>query len=57
MVSHLSREEFQARVHAGERATWPKLAMIRDQTLIGQTLEECIVRVKSKRPKREVKAA
>ncbi len=57
VISHLSREEFQARVHAGERATWPKLAMIRDQTLIGQTLEECIVRVKSKRAKREVKAA
>jgi TAG lipase/steryl ester hydrolase/phospholipase A2/LPA acyltransferase len=57
VVSHLSREEFQARVHAGERATWPKLAMIRDQTLIGQMLEECIVRVKSKRVKREAEAA
>jgi TAG lipase/steryl ester hydrolase/phospholipase A2/LPA acyltransferase len=37
-------------VLAGERATWPKIAMIRDQTTIGQTLEDCIIRLKKKRP-------
>jgi NTE family protein len=33
----------------GERATWPKIAMVRDHTIIGQTLEECIQRLKRQR--------
>ena len=50
LVGDLSLAEYQAWVLAGERATWPKIAMIRDQTIIGQTLEDCIIRLKKKRP-------
>jgi NTE family protein len=50
ILSNLSQAEFQEWVLAGERATWPKIAMIRDQTIIGQTLEDCIIRLKKKRP-------
>jgi TAG lipase/steryl ester hydrolase/phospholipase A2/LPA acyltransferase len=44
--------EFQDWVRAGERATWPKIALIRDQTVIGQTLENCIIRLKKHRSHR-----
>ena len=49
VLGDLSLAEFQAWVLAGERATWPKIAMIRDQTIIGQTLEDCIIRLKKQR--------
>ncbi|MBK7120777.1 MAG: patatin-like phospholipase family protein [Comamonadaceae bacterium] len=49
VLGDLSKEEFQHWVLAGERATWPKIAMIRDQTIIGQTLEDCIIRLKKQR--------
>ena len=49
VLGDLSKEEFQQWVRAGERATWPKIAMIRDQTIIGQTLEDCIIRLKKQR--------
>ncbi|MDT8991701.1 DUF3336 domain-containing protein [Curvibacter sp. APW13] len=49
ILGNLSRKEFQAWVHEGELATWPKITMIRDQTVIGQTLEECIIRLKRQR--------
>ena len=48
-LGNLSREEFQEFVHEGELATWPKITMIRDQTIIGQTLEDCIIRLKKQR--------
>ena len=50
ILGDLSLEEFQEWVLAGERATWPKIAMIRDQTTIGQTMEDCIIRLKKQRP-------
>jgi len=49
VLGDLSLAEFHAWVLAGERATWPKIAMIRDQTIIGQTLEDCIIRLKKQR--------
>ena len=49
LLTNLSHDEFRRRVLEGERATWPKIAMIRDQTVIGQTLEECIQRLKRHR--------
>ena len=49
VLGDLSLGEFQAWVLAGERATWPKIAMIRDQTIVGQTLEDCIIRLKKQR--------
>ncbi|MES2257797.1 MAG: DUF3336 domain-containing protein [Pseudomonadota bacterium] len=53
ILSHLSAAEYQAWILAGERATWPKIAMIRDQTRISQTLEECIARLKQQRRTRD----
>ncbi|MBK9623429.1 MAG: DUF3336 domain-containing protein [Rhodocyclaceae bacterium] len=49
VLGNLSHNEFRAWVLTGERATWPKIAMIRDQTTIGQTLEDCIMRLKKQR--------
>jgi NTE family protein len=48
ILGDLSLKEFHEWVLAGERATWPKIAMIRDQTTIGQTLEDCIIRLKKR---------
>ena len=31
----------------GERATWPRIEMIRNQTLISQTLDQCLEKLKS----------
>ena len=45
-ISTDAHELQAAATRAGERATWPKIAMIRDQTIIGQTLEDCIIRLK-----------
>lgn len=52
LVTNMTTQEFQDSVLAGERATWPKIAMIRDQTTIGQTLEDCIIRLKRQRHRR-----
>ena len=49
VLGDLSLQEFREWVRAGERATWPKIAIIRDQTIIGQTLEDCIIRLKKQR--------
>jgi TAG lipase/steryl ester hydrolase/phospholipase A2/LPA acyltransferase len=49
LVSNISHAEFRRRVLEGEQATWPKIAVIRDQTVIGQTLEDCIQRLKRQR--------
>jgi NTE family protein len=52
VLGNLSKKQFLRWVLAGERATWPKIAMIRDQTVIGQTLEDCIIRIKKHRGRR-----
>jgi TAG lipase/steryl ester hydrolase/phospholipase A2/LPA acyltransferase len=39
LLSILTDEETKALVREGERATWPKLEMIRNCTLVGRTLE------------------
>ena len=57
VLGNLTPEEFKQWVLAGERATWPKIAMIRDQTIIGQTLEDCIIRLKKQRSRRNPDAA
>jgi TAG lipase/steryl ester hydrolase/phospholipase A2/LPA acyltransferase len=49
ILGNMSRAEFQRWVHEGELATWPQITMIRDQTIIGQTLEDCIIRLKKQR--------
>ncbi len=52
VLGNLTTDEYKQWVLAGERATWPKIAMIRDQTVIGQTLEDCIIRLKKQRSRR-----
>lgn len=49
LLGNITLKSYKEWVLAGERATWPKIAMIRDQTTIGQTLEDCIVRLKRQR--------
>lgn len=49
LLTNISQAEFRRRVLDGERATWPKISMTRDQTVIGQTLEDCIQRLKRHR--------
>ncbi|MBK6907427.1 MAG: hypothetical protein IPH08_10170 [Rhodocyclaceae bacterium] len=50
----MSHARYREWVLDGERATWPKIMAIRDQTIIGQTLEDCIQRIKRQRRKKEV---
>ena len=57
VLGNLTPDEYKQWVLAGERATWPKIAMIRDQTIIGQTLEDCILRLKKQRPRRGPESA
>ncbi|MCB9778582.1 MAG: DUF3336 domain-containing protein [Alphaproteobacteria bacterium] len=42
MVVNPSREDLATFILEGQRATWPKLSAIRDQTRIGRTLRECV---------------
>lgn len=49
ILGNLSLEEYRAWVREGEQATWPKITMIRDHTVVGQTLEDCIIRLKKQR--------
>ena len=32
-------------IRLGEQATWPRMAMIRDQTRISRTFSDCITRL------------
>ncbi|MBF0236776.1 MAG: DUF3336 domain-containing protein [SAR324 cluster bacterium] len=36
-------QEFRAALLEGERATWPHIAMIKNETLVGLTLEKCLL--------------
>ncbi|MDA3863832.1 MAG: DUF3336 domain-containing protein [Deltaproteobacteria bacterium] len=42
LVSNPTRKEIDKYIHEGERYAWPKIAIIRDQTLIARTFESCI---------------
>ena len=39
LLAHLSEKEILALIEMGERATWPKIEMIRIQTRISRSLE------------------
>ena len=56
LVGNITLPEFQRRVLEGEQATWSKVVMIRDQTIIGQTLEDCIQRLKRQRRQQATRA-
>ncbi|MGH8506087.1 MAG: DUF3336 domain-containing protein [Stenotrophobium sp.] len=54
MFANPSSEDIQRFIREGERATWPKLERIRNQTRISRTLDTCIEQLKQRaheRPK------
>jgi TAG lipase / steryl ester hydrolase / phospholipase A2 / LPA acyltransferase len=42
ILSNLSMDEVKSLIELGERATWPKIEMVRVQTRISQTLERIL---------------
>lgn len=50
VTSNPSFESITRFVREGERATWPRIEMIRNQTLISQTLATCLSRVDQYNP-------
>ncbi|PID42162.1 MAG: patatin [Proteobacteria bacterium] len=48
MLSNPSPEFVAKLTREGERATWPKIAMIRTHAKISQTLEKCILRIEGR---------
>lgn len=46
LLSNPSRDDLEMFIRLGEQATWPRLAMIRDQTRISRTFNDCIARLK-----------
>jgi TAG lipase / steryl ester hydrolase / phospholipase A2 / LPA acyltransferase len=45
LLSNPDREDLETYIRLGEQATWPRLAMIRDQTRISRTFSDCIARL------------
>lgn len=45
LFTYEDHAEMQALVDAGKRATWPKLAQIRNSTLIARTLDDILARI------------
>jgi TAG lipase / steryl ester hydrolase / phospholipase A2 / LPA acyltransferase len=48
LMANPSLEELEEYIRDGERATWPKLAMIRDATRVSRSMETCIRRLESR---------
>jgi len=47
VMSNPSVEDLRSYIAGGERATWPRLAMIRDQTRVARAIEACIARLEA----------
>ncbi|TKV67051.1 DUF3336 domain-containing protein [Marinobacter panjinensis] len=45
VLTNPGREDLEMFIRLGEQATWPRLAMIRDQTRISRTFSNCIARL------------
>jgi len=50
LFSNLDQTQLDALIAEGERATWPRLAMIRDQTCIGRALRRSILSLSASVP-------
>ncbi|WP_148861389.1 DUF3336 domain-containing protein [Marinobacter fonticola] len=48
VLANPSETDLEMYIRIGERATWPMMAMIEDQTLISRTFRECIERLKER---------
>ena len=47
VVQNPTRDDLALFIREGERAVWPRLAMIRDQTTIGRTFRTCVERLRA----------
>ena len=45
ILSNPNKEDLEMFIRLGEQATWPRMAMIRDQTRISRTFSDCITRL------------
>jgi NTE family protein len=45
ILSNPSQQDLEMFIRFGEQATWPRMAMIRDQTRISRAFAECIARL------------
>ncbi len=52
VTSNPSMESIKRFMFEGERATWPRMEMIRNQTLISITLERCLTRIETEGDRR-----
>lgn len=52
MFSNLDTRELARYIREGERATWPKIERIRNQTLISRAFEDCTFTLKERRQER-----
>jgi len=48
VLSNPSVEDLEMYLRLGERATWPKMAMIRDQTRVSRIFADCIATLKER---------
>ncbi|MDX1589210.1 MAG: patatin-like phospholipase family protein [Oleiphilaceae bacterium] len=48
VLANPSLEDLQWYIRLGEKATWPKIAMIRDQTRISRIFADCIARLRAR---------
>ncbi|MFP5357578.1 MAG: DUF3336 domain-containing protein, partial [Gammaproteobacteria bacterium] len=48
MFSNPTPEQIQSFIRDGERATWPKIERIRNQTHISRTIEDCLFQLKTR---------
>ncbi|MBW0146271.1 patatin-like phospholipase family protein [Marinobacter arenosus] len=47
LLANPSRADLDMFIRLGEQATWPRMAMIRDQTRISRTFSDCIARLET----------
>lgn len=57
VLAALSPEEVDALVQEGERATWPKVEIIRNCTKVGRCLDEIVARLELAHPRVEAESA
>lgn len=50
LTNNPTQQDFLDFILDGERATWPKIAMVRNQTRIGTLLNSCLVKLKKEFP-------
>jgi len=50
MISNVGPETLRRFILEGERATWPRLAIVRNQTAISRALEKCVEALDRRRP-------